>query len=196
MSSVMSPVESQPIETSRLVLRPVLQADVSALLAVNGNLEVNAFLPYPRWTSLADGEAWYQRMVGLQATGLATQWVLVDKVSQSAIGSCLIFRFEVGSARAELGYVLGREHWGKGLMHEALLALISAAFQGRLCGAFGGLALRRLEAEVNPMNTASCALLLRLGFVQEGLLRQRWVGKGRVYDVAAFGLLSHEWVGA
>jgi [ribosomal protein S5]-alanine N-acetyltransferase len=40
---------------------------------------------------------------------------------------------------------------------------------------------------------ASCAVLQRLGFVQEGVLRQRWMAKGTVYDVAVFGLLNQQW---
>ncbi len=56
--------------------------------------------------------------------------------------------------------------------------------------------LRRVEAEVNPANTASVHLLQRLGFTREGLLRQRWVDKGQAYDVAAFGLLRDEYPSA
>ena len=187
-------VNKQPsIETLRLRLRQVQPSDIEALLVVNCDEEVNAFLPYPRWADLNDGEAWYQRMVTLQTTGSAIQLVLVDKASNLAIGSCLVFRHDAASQRAELGYVLGREHWRQGLMNEALGAVVTAAFAGQLCGAFLGVALRRLEAEVNPINRASCAALHRLGFTQEGLLRQRWVGKGQAYDVAVFGLLSHEW---
>jgi [ribosomal protein S5]-alanine N-acetyltransferase len=76
-------------------------------------------------------------------------------------------------------------HWGQGLMREALTALISQAF-----GAYG---LRRLEAEVNPANVASNALLRGLGFQHEGLLRKRWVAKGAAYDVNIYGLLGEEW---
>jgi [ribosomal protein S5]-alanine N-acetyltransferase len=55
------------------------------------------------------------------------------------------------------------------------------------------MALRRIEAEVNPLNIASGRLLLRLGFSKEGLLRQRWVVKGEVEDTELYGLLRHEW---
>ncbi|MEO8923528.1 MAG: GNAT family protein [Caldimonas sp.] len=135
--------------------------------------------------SLADGKAWYERMSGIQATGLALQFAVVSKSTGKAIGTCLLFRFEAASARAEIGYVLGRAHWGQGLMREALAALLN--------GAFGGMALRRIEAEVNTRNHPSAALLVRLGFKKEGLLRQRWVTKGRAEDVEMYGLLRDEW---
>jgi [ribosomal protein S5]-alanine N-acetyltransferase len=173
------------LETPRLRVRPVAAHDLPDLLAVNGDADVTRFLPYPAWTSLADGQAWLERMAALQAAGSAWQLVVVDKASNAAVGTCLLFRFEPTSRRAELGYVLGRAFWGRGVMAEALGALIGHAF--------GAAGLRRLEAEVNPANGASTRLLQRLGFVQEGLLRQRWVARGEPYDVAAFGLLSHEW---
>lgn len=103
-----------------------------------------------------------------------------------AIGTLLLFRHDVRSARAELGYVLGRAHHGRGLMHEALSALITTAF--------GALGLRRLEAEVDPDNGASERVLRRLGFTCEGRLHQRWVDHGRAHDTQMFGLLRDEWV--
>lgn len=176
-----------PLDTPRLRVRPVVETDLPDLLTVNADPEVTRFLPYPAWTSLADGQAWFERMAALQAAGSAWQLVVIDKASNAAIGTCLLFRFEPASGRAEIGYVLGRAHWGRGCMAEALGAVISHAF--------GAAGLRRLEAEVNPANTASTRLLRKLGFTQEGVLRQRWVTRGVPYDVAVFGLLSHEWRG-
>lgn len=177
-----------PLETPRLRVRPLAEHDLPDLLAVNGDAEVTRFLPYPAWASLADGQAWYGRMTALQAAGSACQLVVIDKASNAVVGTCLLFRFDAASSRAELGYVLGRAFWGRGCMAEALGAVIDHVF--------GHALLRRLEAEVNPANAASTRLLQRLGFTQEGLLRQRWVSRGQPYDVAVFGLLTHEWRGA
>ena len=69
-------------------------------------------------------------------------------------------------------------------MNEALVGLLSSAFSD--------MGLRRIEAEVDVRNSASARLLARLGFVREGLLRQRWVSKGEVKDVEIHGLLRSE----
>jgi alkylhydroperoxidase family enzyme len=53
--------------------------------------------------------------------------------------------------------------------------------------------LRRIEAEVEPRNIASRMLLRRLGFVREGLLREKWVDKGAPKDVVIHGLLKDDW---
>ena len=166
-------------------MRLVSAADLPALFEVNSSQEVTALLPYATWSSMGDGEAWLERMKSIQATGLALQFVAVLKSTGTAIGTCLLFRFEEGSARAELGYALGRAHWGQGLMREALVALIDCSFRT--------MGLRRLEAEVDARNAASARLLNRLGFTKEGLLRQRWVTKGEVKDVEFYGLLQSEW---
>ncbi|MDE2219059.1 MAG: GNAT family N-acetyltransferase [Gammaproteobacteria bacterium] len=175
----------QPLETARLAIRPVAEADLPALLAVNGDDAVTRYLPYASWRGSEDARAWYTRMNGLQLAGSALQMVILEHSSGAAIGSCLLFRLDNPSARAELGYVLGRAHWGQGYMREALQALLDHAF--------GPLALRRIEAEVDPRNRASSALLTRLGFTHEGTLRERWLSKGEACDVDSFGLLQRDW---
>jgi [ribosomal protein S5]-alanine N-acetyltransferase len=173
------------IQTARLIVRPVAAEDLPELLAVNGDDEVTRFLPYPSWRSLADGQAWFERMSMLGARGESAQYVIVERRSRLAIGTCLLFRHEESSARAEVGYVLGRKYWRGGYMTEALAGLVDSAF--------GALALRRLEAEVDPQNLASRRLLEKSGFTAEGLLRQRWVDKGVAHDTIIYGLLRDEW---
>ncbi len=173
------------IESERLIVRPVAEGDLEALMLVNGNDEATRFLPYASWRSLADARAWFERMSAMGASGQSIQYVLTDKATGLAIGTCLLFRYEEPSARAELGYVLSRAHWGRGIMREALMAVIGCAF--------GEYALRRIEAEVDPLNRASSRLLEGLGFTREGQLRKRWVDKGAAHDTLIYGLLKDEW---
>ncbi len=178
--------EFSTIRSERLRLRPVATADLPDLLAVNGDDEVTRFLPYASWRGLDDGHAWLARMEALQAEGSGRQLVIERSADGRVLGGVLLFRHDAASARVELGYVLGRAHWRCGYAREALGAVCRTAF--------AGLGIRRIEAEVNPENTASCRLLRALGFVHEGRLRQRWVGKdGRPYDTDLYGALASEW---
>lgn len=174
------------LESDRLILRLVEETDLPALLEVHALDEVTRFLPYATWTSLADARAWFERVSRLHGESSAMHFVIVEKQSGVALGTCLLFHFDETSARAEVGYVLGRRHWGCGYMQEALSLLFAFAFDD--------LSLRRLEAEVDPRNLASDRLLLRLGFTREGVLRERWVTKGEVKDANIYGLLRHEWL--
>lgn len=172
------------IESPRLLLRPVAPADLPDLLEVNGDPEVTRFLPYETWRSLADAEAWFARMEEMAAGGTGQVFALVRRADTKVVGDLLLFKYNEGSARVELGYVLGRACWGQGLMGEAVAAACACAFDE--------LGLRRIEAEVNPENVASCALLLRVGFTREGTLRQRWAAKGSAYDTHMFGWLAED----
>ncbi|MDB5871228.1 MAG: family acetyltransferase [Ramlibacter sp.] len=173
------------IETGRLTLRLVSEADLPELLEINGDDETTRYLPYASWRGMADAQEWFDRALNRHAAGEAGQFVIVLRETGRVVGSCLLFHFDEPSRRAEIGYVLGRQHWGAGYMLEAGKALVDFAF--------GPAGLRRLEAEIDPRNTASSRLLERLGFVKEGLLRERWDNKGEVSDSGLYGLLRGDW---
>lgn len=173
------------VVSPRITLREVQAIDLPDLMEVNGDPEVTQFLPYTTWQSLSDASAWLERMKTLMATGSAKQLVIVRNNDNKVIGTALLFKFDEGSNRLELGYALGRAYWKQGYASEALRALLTHVFSA--------MHVRRVEAEVNPSNVASNALLRSLGFSQEGYLRERWVAKGVTYGVNIYGLLASEW---
>ena len=173
------------LTSPRIVVRPIAERDLPDLFEVNGDDEVTRFLPYATWTSLVDGAAWLRRMQALAEAGTAQQLVVERKSDGKVLGGVLLFKHEPGSARLELGYVLGRAHWRQGFAREALATVCDRLFRSA--------GIRRIEAEVDPTNAASCALLEGLGFTLEGRLRQRWVGKGRTYDTNIYGCLEPDW---
>ena len=178
----------QPIatlSTERLTLREARFEDLADLMEVNGDPEVTQFLPYATWQSETDAAAWLERMDMLVAGGSARQLVIARKVDSRVIGTALLFKYDEGSSRLELGYALGRAYWRQGYALEALRGLLSHAFKA--------MGIRRVEAEVNPSNVASNALLQSLGFTREGFLRERWIVKGKTQGVNVYGLLVSEW---
>jgi RimJ/RimL family protein N-acetyltransferase len=179
------------IHTPRLSIRAVQEADLPALLHINGDDEVTQYLPYASWKNLDDANAWYQRVLKRRAASEVFQWAIVlpetahgteQGGSEKVIGSCLMFAFDEPSQRAEFGYVLGREFWGAGYMAEAMKALVQHGFSH--------IGLRRLEAEIDARNGASARLLAHLGFEREGLRRGRLCDKGVVSDSVVYGLLK------
>ena len=174
-----------PLETPRLRVRVFQESDLADLAVVNGDDETTRFLPYATWQTPEDAQAWHHRIRAMVLAGTGVQMVLEERASGRVIGACVVFRHEEASARAELGYVLGRAQWGLGFMHEALTPVITHAYEAWQ--------LRRLEAEVNPRNLPSVGLLRKLGFTCEGRLRQRWAAKGQIYDTNIYGLLRGEW---
>ncbi|MEP7207415.1 MAG: GNAT family N-acetyltransferase [Casimicrobiaceae bacterium] len=172
------------VHSRRLLIRPVAEDDLEDLQAINGDPEVTRFLPYATWVSRDDASAWLKRMAALTASGTGRQLVVVTRDTGKVVGTLLLFRYEEGSARVELGYVLGRRYWRQGFMSEAITAICEHAF--------GSMAMRRIEAEVNTANTASDRLLRKVGFMLEGTRRQRWVAKGVAYDTNLYGCLAED----
>ena len=87
--------------------------------------------------------------------------------------------------RVDLGYYLGRPWWGRGLMREAIAAVVLHAF---------GLGARKVEAEVFLTNPRGMRLVESLGFRREGTVRRAVLKRGIWLDEAAYGLLPGELV--
>ena len=89
------------------------------------------------------------------------------------------------SRKTEIGYWLDAAAQGHGIMTRACRALIEYAFSE--------LGLNRVEIHCAPGNTRSCAVPERLGFTQEGVLRQvEWLNV-HFADNVVYGLLASEW---
>ena len=173
------------IETPRVRMRWLEESDLDALYAIFSDTRSMRFWSSPAMTERQQVVDLLARIhEGFRARTLF-QWGLERREDARIIGTTTLFHLDAGNARAEIGYYLGSEHWGKGYMQEALTALVRFAF--------GELKLRRIEADVDPRNAASLKSLDRLGFKQEGLLRERWNVADEIQDTLFFGLLAHEW---
>jgi RimJ/RimL family protein N-acetyltransferase len=178
-------VAPELIVAARVCVRSVSESDLPSLLEINSDAEVVQYLGHGPWQTIAEAKAWFARISKQQSAGSALEFVIVEKQTAKVIGRCGLFDYDPVDAQASLGYILRRDYWRKGYMREALTSLISCAFKD--------MGLRRLEAKVEAPNTASSSLLRRLGFTQEGILRERWVSQGGTTDAEVFSLLSHEW---
>ena len=86
-----------------------------------------------------------------------------------------------------IGYWLGAAFQGRGLVTKACRALIAYAFTE--------LKLNRVEIRCAPGNQKSCAIPKRLGFTEEGTLREvEWLYDHFV-DLVVYGMLASEWPG-
>ncbi len=165
--------------------------DADALFAIYGDARVMRYWSRPPFARRGEAVRMLQAMSRGAKDGSWRSWVVTragDKAG-GAIGVCSLFHFVESCRRAEIGYILARAQWGKGIMSEALAAVIAHAFGAPPAG----LGLRRLEADADPRNAASIRLLTRLGFVREGTLRERWEVAGEISDAAFYGLLARDW---
>ena len=173
------------LEGPRLVLRAPDEHDVDRLFALFSDPAVMRYWSRPPMTERGEAVALLARWLDGVATREALTWVLASPDADAAVGTCTLFRFEPRHRRAEIGYSLRSELWGRGLAREALTLMLDWALPT--------LGLHRVEADVDPRNDGSRRLLLRLGFRSEGVLRERYFVGDEVSDTELFGLLASEW---
>jgi ribosomal-protein-serine acetyltransferase len=87
--------------------------------------------------------------------------------------------------QAEIGYWLDKDTQGKGIITRATTTLVTYAFQE-----YG---LNKVEIHAAVGNKKSRAVPERLGFTQEGILRQTEWLNGRAHDMVVYGVLASEW---
>ncbi|MEP5566662.1 MAG: GNAT family N-acetyltransferase [Halioglobus sp.] len=170
------------------MIRGVARSDLDDLFSVHSVDAVNRYLPYSTWKSSEDADAWMDRVETRVSDGKAMQFVIRERALDKAIGGCILFGYDEENQRAELGYAIGQDYWGKGYAREAIQCLLGYAFED--------LGLRRIEAKVDGRNEASSGLLSRLGFSHEGCLRQWGIDtdENTLIDLQLYRLLHHEWL--
>ena len=106
-------------------------------------------------------------------------------IDDKAIGSIGAFRQDnIHKQTAELGYYIGEDYWGKGIMTEAVKQICEFVFSKS--------DIIRIYAEPFAYNTASCRALEKAGFQYEGTLRKNAVKNGKVLDMKMYSLLREE----
>ena len=157
-----------------------------ALFEIFSDRQVMRYWSSTPWTDEADGVEMIKSVRRSFAEGSLFQWGVVLCSDNTLIGTCTLAHVDAQNRRAEIGFALRRDHWGRGYMSEATQTLIRFAFEE--------LELHRLEADVDPRNDVSIRLLERLGFQREGYLRERWLVGQEINDGVFYGLLRSEWL--
>jgi RimJ/RimL family protein N-acetyltransferase len=175
------------LDGPRVRLRAMTAADAPALIPIYGDPEVRRLGYAPPMGGLDDARAVVDETLRLAREGTLFHWGLALREDDAVVGHCTLFHLDRRHGRAEVGYSLRRDLWGRGIVTEALGVLIGFAFDG--------VGLRRLEADADPRNAGSLRVLEKHGFVREGFMRERWCQEGEIQDAVVLGLLRREWTG-
>ncbi|GGX63307.1 GNAT family N-acetyltransferase [Saccharospirillum salsuginis] len=175
------------ITTTRLILRKPKPEDAAAFFKVYSHREAMRYWSTPPHSDIEETVKVIENSIRGWETKDYYDFSIQLAQGQSVIGKAALHNIHKSSRRAEVGYLLSPDYWGQGYMKEAMTALIEHAF--------GALEMRRLEADIDPDNAASRALLERLSFRKEGELRERWEIGGKITDSHLYGLLARDWQG-
>ncbi len=155
------------LSTPRLLLREPRAADAAAAHAAwaadPGVLRYLALPPSDSLETTRARLAWDQARWHKKS---AWTWLLFQHAGRQVVGQIQLLpqRLDGPAHHLRLGYLLARAHWGQGLMHEALAALLPQVWAEPV--------VWRIDAVCDRANPASSRLLDRLSFSREGLLHR------------------------
>ena len=173
------------LTTERLILREISDKDADAIYQILSNpavIQYDTFELFQDIKQAHDLIAWFQSQIQAQN---AIFWGITLIGRPEVIGFCKC-EIEIPEVRADLGYDLNADYWNRGIMTEAIGAVVDFAFRT--------LQIHRIEATASIENPASIKILEKVGFMREGVMRERCLMGGRYHDMQMLSILKREYL--
>ncbi|UZH54945.1 GNAT family N-acetyltransferase [Salinimicrobium tongyeongense] len=178
--------EFPELKTSRLFLRKQELKHAAALQQLRSNEDVMKFMDSDKHEDIETSEAFIRRNLKSFEKKTGFFWAITAAVSGNYMGDIILRKIDRTNARAEIGYTLHPDYWGHGYMKEAMREVISFGFNE--------LGLHSIEANINPANETSRALLLKIGFMKEAYFRENYYYNGKFLDSEIYSLLEKDFL--
>ena len=185
MKKSSTPVIFPILETSNLILREIEDHDTSILHRYWTDKDVIKYFTLEPFKSIEETINMIALLKSLPEEDLGFRWAIVSKKDDTVLGTCGFHNVRSEHHRAEMGYELGKEFWGLGIMSEALKAVIDYGFHD--------LQYNRIEAFVNVGNDRSAKVLKTAGFHLDGVLREYEFSRGGFVDQYCYSLLKSDY---
>ncbi len=176
--------EVPKIETNRLILRDVTSDDAEDMFNYLSDGEVVKHMGLPPSQTIADVLDEIKWYTSILEEGSGIRWGITLKDAGKVIGSCGFLNMVPKHYRAEVGFELSKEFWGRGIAGEALRAMVKYGYVHYR--------LERIEALIEPDNLPSQKLVEKHGFIREGLLRHYEYTCGKFDDLYMYSLLKND----
>jgi ribosomal-protein-alanine N-acetyltransferase len=170
------------LETERLILRELELGDAESIFQFLSDEDIVRYYD-PPILNLQQARTIIQRHHTRFENGDAIRWGITFRGHKKVIGICGFFR-DIPNFGAGISYILDRPYWNKGIVTEALQSMLRFGFQSYQ--------LNRIEAHVALPNAASQHVLAKLGFREEGILRQRLFENNHFHDEKVFALIKND----
>jgi [ribosomal protein S5]-alanine N-acetyltransferase len=170
------------LTTERLSLRRITDADAEDIFLIRKDAGLMQYIFRPVAENVQDVHDLIGRINDGIRNNTSINWGITIKGNNTVIGVVGFVRSTPEHHRAEVGYILAQEHHRKGLMTEALAAVIGYGFRE--------MKLHLAEAVIDPRNIPSRRVLEKLGFVQEAHFKENHFFNGQFFDSVHFSLLA------
>jgi ribosomal-protein-serine acetyltransferase len=178
------PLAQTPLRTFRLTLEPTRPEHADGLWqAVRSSLE--DLKPWLTWANDTDHPSTRDFTIAAERAWMAdASWSFSIVFADEMAGTVSLDKHDRMLKSASVGYWLRSDLAGRGLMTEAVSAIVEFAFET--------VGLHRLELLAAPGNTGSARVAEKIGFSRRGLLRDGSRGAGGWHDVYVYDLLESD----
>ena len=181
----MNKTGTQRIETYRLILRQYRPEDAEDMFNNwASDPEVTRFLTWPTHTDVSVSRAVINSWIPCYEDGGYFNWVIEWKESGQAIGSIAVVKLNEETEAADIGYCLSRAYWGRGIMPEALRAVIKYLFDV--------VGVHRIAACHDANNPKSGRVMQKAGMKLEGVLRANGRNNQGICDEVWYSVLRND----
>lgn len=180
---------TKEIETEHLILRRFIMEDLAAMH--DGWACREECAEYFPWNAAADMEDTRKRLqtwISMYAREDYYQWAITDRECHKTIGVINLHDVDADYNSAETSYILNSDYWGRGIMTEALHAVIRYGFLE--------LHLNRIYADCFEGNAASAKVMQKCGMRCEGTARQKYNKNGDYINAMQYAILAEEFLSA
>ncbi|MBA4407051.1 GNAT family N-acetyltransferase [bacterium] len=174
------------LEGERLILRKIILDDAPDIFEYAHMPEVAEFLPWFPHQTIQDSIDFIKFA---EEKFASDEWIILGielKENRKLIGSIDIRGWNSVNNYADIGYVISKNFWGKGIMTEALKAVIKYCFDE--------LRLNRIEAHCEEANIGSWKVMEKCGMKNEGTLREKIFVKNRYRSMKMYSILRSEYI--
>lgn len=173
------------LETERLRLVEIGEEFIENVYNIFSNEEIIRFYGMSPFTNKEQAGNLIKSFSKSFQEKRSMRWGVILKETSEFVGTVGLNNLQISSKRTEIGYDLLPEHWRKGIISEAVEAVIHYCFDE--------LDLYRIGAVTFPENEASYKLLLKIGFQKEGLLRGYLYQDGKSHDAFIFSIINPDY---
>ncbi|MBO0995012.1 GNAT family N-acetyltransferase [Bacillus sp. SD088] len=176
--------EMPVLETERLRLRKLKDTDVEDVFYYGSDVKVSRYVTWDRHQTITDTKQFLEFAKERYAENQVAPWGIEWKETGKIIGTIDFIWWKPKHRSAEIGYVLSRDFWGKGIMTEAAKEVIRFGFEE--------MDLMRIQARCLDENIGSSRVMEKAGMSFEGILRKAMFTKGKHWDIKIYSILRGE----
>ncbi len=173
------------LSTKRLLLREITISDTNDIYVICSDPRIAEYDSFAPVTTMGEARSMIYNFRKEYWERKQIRWGIALRADDRLIGTCEFMNFDNVSRRCEVGCGLVSSEWNKGYMAEALGSIIDYGF--------AILGLNRIEACIVSENSASVRLFGKLGFVYEGVAREKEFFKGRFHNEIIMSMLRHDY---